>query len=302
MLHSDRMDDETYRKENFTTCTEDRPLVVQLCGNDPQILLKAAKMVESHCDAIDINLGCPQTIAKKGNFGAFLMDDFERVKTIVETLSSNLSVPLFCKIRVFPSHTKTIDFAMMLENAGCRLLCVHGRTKELKKPVYRDGRHAHADWDLIRKIKSKLKIPVISNGSIQYFEDIQRCLDSTGADGIMSAVSILSNPGFFSGKIPDPFNLSFEYLEICRVYPAPLPWIRVHLWKILQEYLSVWIDLRDRLYDNTKSIDDIEAVIKDVQIAVQAGRSKTTKHAVPLRQVQEDLEEILDSTNFFVST
>ena len=53
------VEDETYLPKNFTTCAEDRPLFVQFCGNDPDILLEAAKKVEDRCDAVDINLGCP---------------------------------------------------------------------------------------------------------------------------------------------------------------------------------------------------------------------------------------------------
>ena len=63
------------REENFTTVPEDRPLVVQLAGHDPQLFLQAAKMIEDKCDAIDINLGCPQGIAKRGRYGAFLMEE-----------------------------------------------------------------------------------------------------------------------------------------------------------------------------------------------------------------------------------
>ena len=72
---------------------------MQFCANDPATLLAAAKLVEGRCDSVDLNLGCPQRIAKRGNYGAFLMDDLERVRAMVETLAKNLSVPVTVKAR-----------------------------------------------------------------------------------------------------------------------------------------------------------------------------------------------------------
>ena len=100
MLHARLFANEPkYRKQNFTPCAEDRPLIVQFCANDPDTLLKAAKFVENDCDAVDINLGCPQGIAKKGNYGSFLLENKDLIVSMVSKLHSELKVPVTCKIR-----------------------------------------------------------------------------------------------------------------------------------------------------------------------------------------------------------
>lgn len=66
--------DKKYLKRMFNTCKEDRPLIIQFCGNDPDTILTACELVQDDCDAVDINLGCPQGIARKGNYGSFLLE------------------------------------------------------------------------------------------------------------------------------------------------------------------------------------------------------------------------------------
>lgn len=141
-------DNPLYQLRNFSTCPEDRPLVVQFCGNDKQKLLQSAKLVEPYCDAIDINFGCPQGIAKKGNYGAFLMEQPELARSLVSILHENLRIPVWCKMRVFADYNRTLSFAKTLQDAGCSLLAVHGRTVEMKGELT-----GLADLKMIKQLK-----------------------------------------------------------------------------------------------------------------------------------------------------
>lgn len=85
MFHSNCfVKDIKYRTEALQSCPEDRPLMIQFCGNDPKIMLEAGLIAQDHCDGIDINLGCPQAIAKRGHYGAFLQDEWELLSEIGE--------------------------------------------------------------------------------------------------------------------------------------------------------------------------------------------------------------------------
>lgn len=167
MLHSRLfLEQPKYQQEFLQTDPEfDHPFIIQFCANDPEIFLKAAKIAESHCDAIDLNLGCPQTIAKRGHYGAFLQDEWSLIYDIgtiknfpiqffnlislkVNLAVRNLTKPVTCKIRVFDDVEKTIKYAKMIESAGASLITVHGRLREQK-----GSKTGLADWTKIRLVK-----------------------------------------------------------------------------------------------------------------------------------------------------
>eukprot|EP00659_Diplonema_papillatum_P015651 gene15651-23891_t len=108
-----------YRMREYSTCPADTNMIVQFCGHHDETLVKAAKIVEkSGCKAIDLNLGCPQGIARKGFYGAFLMDDLPLVRQLITALDRSVSIPITAKIRVFPDPMHTVAYARMLVDAG----------------------------------------------------------------------------------------------------------------------------------------------------------------------------------------
>lgn len=110
----------------------DRPLFMQFCANDPEALLASAKIVQPYCDAVDLNLGCPQGIAKRGNYGAFLQEDWDLIFRLINKLHLNLDIPVTAKMRVLETKEKTLEYAKMILSAGASILTVHGRQRDQK--------------------------------------------------------------------------------------------------------------------------------------------------------------------------
>ncbi len=106
---------------------------ISVCANDADLLLSATKCIQHKVDAIDINFGCPQGIAKRGNYGAFLLKDIETMCALVNKLHLHLSVPICAKIRIVESEQKTLEICKRLRINGISILTVHGRTINSKK-------------------------------------------------------------------------------------------------------------------------------------------------------------------------
>uniref|UniRef100_A0A8I3RU54 tRNA-dihydrouridine(16/17) synthase [NAD(P)(+)]-like n=2 Tax=Canis lupus familiaris TaxID=9615 RepID=A0A8I3RU54_CANLF len=261
MLHAQVfVRDANYRKENLycEVCPEDRPLIVQFCANDPEVFVQAALLAQDYCDAIDLNLGCPQMIAKR-----------------VLLAHEKLSVPVTCKIRVFPEIDKTVKYAQMLEKAGCQLLTVHGRTKEQKGPL-----SGTASWEHIKAVRKAVAIPVFANGNIQCLRDVERCIQDTGVQGVMSAEGNLHNPALFEGRSPAVWELAEEYLDIVRQHPCPLSYVRAHLFKLWHHTLQVHQELREELA-KVKTLEGVTAVNQELKLRCQEDISRQKEGEKP---------------------
>ncbi|KAI1317583.1 hypothetical protein EDD11_008153 [Mortierella claussenii] len=222
----------------------DRPLIAQFCANDPEYLLQAALMVAPYCDAVDINLGCPQHIARRGHYGSYLMEDWPLISSLISTLHRHLPIPVTAKIRVFPEVEKTIAYANMVVDSGAQILVVHGRLREMKGHLT-----GIADWEKIRLVQESVgkRVPVIANGNILYHGDLVRCLEQTGCAGVMTAEGNLYNPAIFTPDHLEAWKLAEEYLKICDEVETKLSYIRGHLFKIFRPSLLIYTDLRNEL-------------------------------------------------------
>ena len=157
-------------------------MVVQICGENPEEMAIASRKISEHCDDIDINFGCPQDVAKRGHYGSYLQDEWDLVGNIISICSNASKVPLFCKIRVFESIQKSVEYAKMMEASGAKLLAVHGRIREQR------GLNTGL----------ALSIPVIANGNLLCYKNIFDCYEATNCDRVMSAEIHLYNPLLFS--------------------------------------------------------------------------------------------------------
>lgn len=258
----------------------DRPLIVQFNANDPEYLLQAALMVQDHCDAVDINFGCPQDIARRGNYGAFLQDNWDLVYRLINTLHNNLKIPVTAKFRCFPSVEKTVEYAKMMERAGAQILTCHGRTREQRGTL-----SGLADWDKIRAVKQAVSVPVFANGNILFHSDIDACLKATGCDAVMSAEGNLYNPAIFAGIYPKHADLALEYLEIVKSLKTATPLVAVkgHLFKLMRPALAKETDLRNRLGATRGGLPEYEEIIREM-------KSRMDEQSAPF--ADQDVEEL----------
>jgi len=166
------------------------PVSVQLFGSEPHILAEAAKIVEEQgASIIDINMGCPVPKVVKSKEGSALMLNPDLACSIVEKVVQSVKIPVTVKIRKGwdENNVNAVDFAKRMETSGVSAIAIHGRTRS---QLYSD----QADWEIIRKVKEAVNVPVLGNGDIFSPKDAQNMFEKTKCDAVMVGRGAMGNP------------------------------------------------------------------------------------------------------------
>jgi len=207
---------------------------IQLAGTKLDEIEKAVKFIEDKVDVFDYNLGCPVDKAQKQKVGAILLEYPQLVNKVLSKIVSSTNKPVFAKIRSGYSD-KNINYlkiGKIAQDVGCAAVTLHPRTAKTK-------RGGDANWEHIKKLKSKLDIPVIGNGDVNSPEDALQLISTTDCDYVMLGRAAAKNPAIFkqckefikTGKYKkvNKLKLANEYIELAKKNNTKFSTIKSHV-------------------------------------------------------------------------
>ena len=225
-------------KKLLTIADDERPVALQLFGNQPKDLAEAAQIVEKESapEIIDLNVGCPAPKIVSSGYGSALMKTPELLGDIVAAMNAAVETPITVKIRAGwdDEIRNAVKIAQIAEENGAQALAIHGRTRE-------EFYQGQADWQVIKKVKEALEVPVLGNGDVFDPKDAEEMLEKTNCDGVMIGRGAKGNPWIFK-RIA-------EYLSNGEIISLPEPQQKIttainHLRKLV-EYKGEYVGVRE---------------------------------------------------------
>lgn len=265
-------------KEKLTIHEEERPVVIQLYGREPEPIAEAAKRAEeANPDIIDLNFGCPvKKVAGKGG-GAGLLKDVPKLLEIVKAVVKAVNKPVTVKTRLgWDENSKIITtLAEQIQDCGAKALAIHGRTRS---QMYT----GEADWTLIGEVKAnpRIKIPIIGNGDVTTPERAKECFETYGVDAIMIGRGSIGQPWIFEDIK--------HYLETGKKIEKKPFEFYLNILKQQVENNVNWLDERRGITHSRRHIA-ASPLFKGID------NFKQTKIAMLKAETKEDLFKIMDS-------
>lgn len=214
-----------------TFSNNESPIAFQIVGHKPELMVKAAKMLENKADIIDINMGCPVNKVIKSGDGCAMMNTPEKAADIVKAVKDTVDIPVTCKIRLGMTfeNMNFVKFAVKMREAGADAVCVHARTRS---QMY----GGIADWKKVSELNGEIDIPYFINGDITSPESAKKALELSKADGIVIGRGLIGNPVL-------PLQIS-EFLTSGKIIPDLT--LKEKL-KVLKEHLEGEVAFRGEI-------------------------------------------------------
>ncbi|MAG02234.1 tRNA dihydrouridine synthase DusB [Candidatus Pacearchaeota archaeon] len=243
----------------------EKPSQIQLFGSNEDEVVKAAQLVSKKFDIIDINCGCPAWKVIKTGAGSELLKNPKQIASLIKKLNNSVKNPITIKIRkgINDKTTNAIEVARLAEKSGASALAIHGRTQK-------QGYSGKADWEIIKKVKQSIKIPVIGNGDVFTPEDFKEKLDFSEVDYILIARGAMTNPYIFkqindymkTGKYKHKNKIDqfFEYLTLTKKHKTEFQIIKRHAINFTKGMKG-----SARLRDKLVKIKDLKELSKEMK-------------------------------------
>ena len=270
IVYSQMIDSKAFLMGNMKMADfiDEKNVVCQFFGNDAKVVVKCAKFVEDKVQAIDLNLGCPHSQVVERKCGSYLMKYPNLIKKIVKVLVKAVDVPITVKMRsgYDRGNINAVKIAKLCEKEGVSAIAIHGRARTVnyEQPV---------DYEIIKKVREAVNVPVIGNGDIFYGKDAKNMFEMTGCDSVRIARGAMGNPCVFDEiknylKGKDDRKVSkkkifLQYLRYCKKYHIEFKDIRTHA-----QWFTKGVkggSMYRGLINDAKNVDDLKGVYDSIQ-------------------------------------